>query len=134
MIWSHIKKFNSSWESPKDIQFGMGSDQLLVWWYDFHILIFIFYDDRILLLLLMFGKGQITPWDPGMLWNEIFTKGTEKFGSLQRRKWDPGIILSYLNWFDNFVEICGHWRNDYNQSGATKAWRTHFVALWSASA
>ena len=81
MIWSHIKKFHAWWESLKDIHFGMGSDQLSVWWYDFHILIFIFYDDRILLLLLMFGREKIIPWDPGIIWNEIFPKGEENFGS-----------------------------------------------------
>ena len=69
-------------EDIKYIQFGMGSDQLSVWWYDFHILIFIFYDDRILLLLLMFGMNKIIPWDPGIIWNGIFPKGVEKFGSL----------------------------------------------------
>ena len=82
----------------------------------------------------MFGRGQIIPWDPGIFWNEIFPKGEKTFVSLQRRKWDLGILLSYLDWFDNFVERSGHWRNDYNHSGATKAWRTNFVALWSASA
>ena len=58
---------------------------------------FIFYDDIILLLLPVFGRGQTIPWDPDSLWNEIFPKGVEKFGSLQSRKWDPGILISYLN-------------------------------------
>ena len=134
MIWSHIKKFHAWWESIKDIQFGMGSDQFLVWCYDFHILIFILYNDRIFLLLLMFGREKIIPWDPGIIWNEIFPKGAKKFGSLQSRKWDPGILLSYLNRFHNFTQTSGHFINDYNQSGGTKAWRTNFAALWSASA
>ena len=82
----------------------------------------------------MFGRGKIIPWDLGILWNEIFPKGAEKFGSLQSRKWDPSILLSYLNWVDSFVEICGHWRNDYVQSGATETWWSNFAALWSASA
>ena len=82
----------------------------------------------------MFGREKIMPWDPGIIWNEIFPKGEETFGSLQRRKWDPCIILSYLNWFHNFVERSGHCINDYNKSGATEAWRRNFVAPWSASA
>ena len=53
----------------------MGSDQLSVWWYDFHILIFIFYDDMILLLLLMFGRGEIIPWDPAFFGMKYLQKG-----------------------------------------------------------
>ena len=53
--------------------------------------------------------------------------------SLQSRKWDPGILLSYLNWFHNFIEISGHCIHDYNQSGGVEAWRRNFAALWSAS-
>ena len=30
-----------------------------------------------------------------------------KFGSLQRRQWDPGILLSYLNWVSNFYKGSG---------------------------
>ena len=82
----------------------------------------------------MFGREKIIPWDLGIIWNEIFSKGVEKFGSLQSRKWDRGILLSYLNWFHNFVETSGDCINDYNQSGGTEAWRTNFAALWSASA
>ena len=134
MMWSYIKKFHAGWESLKYIQFGMGIDQFSMWWCDFHILIFIFYDDKILLLLLIFGRGEIIPWDPGIVWNDIFPKEEETFGSLQRRQWDPSILLSYLNQVENFVERSGHWRNDYNQSGAIEAWRKKFVALWSASA
>ena len=92
----------------------MGSDQLLVWWYDFHILIFIFYDDIIFLLLLMFGRGQIIPWDLGILWNEIFRKGAKNFGSLQRRKWDLGILLSDLNWVEFFFVRVTNWGDDNN--------------------
>ena len=82
MILSHIKKFHAWWESLKYIQFVMGSDQLSVWWYDFHIPIFIFYNDKIMLFLLMFGRGQIIPWDPRIIWNDIFPKGVATFGSL----------------------------------------------------
>ena len=53
------------------------------------------------------------------------------FGSLQRRQWDPRILLSYLNSVDNFVARSGHWRNDYDHSGAIETWWTNFVALWS---
>ena len=49
-------EFYVGWGSLKYFQFCIGSFQFLVWWYDFHIMIFIFYDDKILLLLLMFGK------------------------------------------------------------------------------
>ena len=82
MIWSHIIKFHTWWESLKDNQFVMRNDQLSLWWYDFHILIFIFYDDKILLLLLMFGRGYIISWDPVIIWNEIFPKGETTFRSL----------------------------------------------------
>ena len=56
----------------------------------------------------MFGRMQIIPWDPGILWNDIFPKGETTFGSLQRRQWDPRILRSYLNWVDNFVKRSGH--------------------------
>ena len=72
------------------------ADELPVWWYDFHNLIFILYNDNFLLFLLMVGRRQIKPWDPGILGNDKFPKGTKKFGSLQRSQWDPRIILSYL--------------------------------------
>ena len=88
MIWSHIKEFHVWWESIKFFQFGMGRDELPVWWYDFHILIFILYDDKILLLLLMFGRRKIKPWDLGILGNDIFPNRAATFGSLQRRQWD----------------------------------------------
>ena len=39
MIWSHIKEFHVWWEILKNVQFGMGRDEILVWWYDFNILI-----------------------------------------------------------------------------------------------
>ena len=72
MIWLHIEESHAWWESLKDMQLCMGSDQLSVWWYDFHILIFILYDDELLLLLLMFGRMQIRPRDPDILWNDKF--------------------------------------------------------------
>ena len=96
IIWPHIEKFHSWWEILKDVHFGMGSDQLPLWWYDFHFLIFIFYDDEFLLLL-MFGRMQIRPWNPGILWNDIFPKGVATYGSLQTMQWDPRILLNYLN-------------------------------------
>ena len=80
----------------------MGRDELLAWWYDFHNIIFILYNDKILLFILMGGRRQIKPWDPGILRNDIVQKVAEKFGSLQRRQWDLGILLSYLNWVSNF--------------------------------
>ena len=57
-------------------------DELLVWWYDFHNLIFILYNDEILLFLLMVGRRQIKPWHPGILGNDRFPKGTTTFDSL----------------------------------------------------
>ena len=75
----------------------MGRDELPVWWYDFHNLIFILYNDKILLFILMGGRRQIKPWDLDILRNDIVQKVAAKFGSLQRRQWDPGILLSYLN-------------------------------------
>ena len=81
----------------------------------------------------MVGRRKIKPWDPRILGNDIFPKGTTTFVSLQRRQWDLGILLNYLNWVDNFVKRSGHQRNYYDQSGATEAWWTKFTALWSAS-
>ena len=82
----------------------MGRGELPLWWYVFYNLIFIIYNDKILLFLLMGGRRKIKPWDPGILWNDRVQKGVETFGSLQRRQWDPRILLSYLNWVDNFVK------------------------------
>ena len=56
----------------------------------------------------MFGRRHIIPWDPGILGNDIFPNGAVTFGSLQRRQWDPGIPINYLNWVDNFVKRSGH--------------------------
>ena len=107
MIWSHIKEFHIWWESLKNVQFGMGRDELRVWWYDFHNLIFLLYNDKILLFLLMGGRRQIKPWDPGILRNDRIQKVVEKFGSLQRRQWNPGILLRYFNWVGNFSKGSG---------------------------
>ena len=85
----------------------MGRDELPVWWYDFHNLIFILYNDKILLFILMGGRRRIKPWDPGILRNDIVQKVAAKFGSLQRRQWDPGILLIYLNWVRYFSEGSG---------------------------
>ena len=74
MIWPHIEEFHVGWGNLTYIQSFFGSFQLSVWWYDFHIFISIFYDDEILLLLRMFGRVQIIPWDPNILWNDIFLK------------------------------------------------------------
>ena len=79
----------------------------------------------------MFGRRKIKPWDPGILRNYRFPKGEATFGSLQRRKWDPRILLSYLNWVDNFVQRSGHQRNECEQSGATETRWKKFAALWS---
>ena len=107
MIWSHIKEFHVWWESLKKLQFGMGRDELLVWWYDFHNLIFILYNDKILLFILMGGRRQIKPWDPDILRNDIVQKVAEKFGSLQRRQWDLRTLLSYCNWVGNLAKGSG---------------------------
>ena len=72
----------------KKFQFGMGRDELPVWWYDFHNLIFILYNDEILFFILMGGRRHIKPWDPDILNNDRVQKVVEKFGSLQRRHWD----------------------------------------------
>ena len=82
------EEFHVWWESLKIFQLGMGRDELPVWWYDFHnliYLIFLLYNDKILLFLLMGGRRQIKPWDPGILSNDRVQKVVEKFGSLQRR-------------------------------------------------
>ena len=39
--------------------------------------------------------------------NDRVQKVAEKFGSLQRRPWDPGILLSYFNWVGNFAKGSG---------------------------
>ena len=91
----------------KNFQFGMGRDELPVWWYDFHNLIFLLYNDKILLFLLMGGRRKIKPWDPGILRNDRFQKVAENFGSLQRRQCDPRILLSYFNWVGNFAKGSG---------------------------
>ena len=101
------EEFHVWWESSKNFQFGMGRDELPVWWYDFHNLIFILYNDKILLFILMGGRRKIKPWDPGILRNDIVQKVATKFGSLQRRHWDLRILLSYLNWVRNFSEGSG---------------------------
>ena len=64
----------------------MGTSQFSVQWYNFHIMIFIFYDDGILLFLLMSGMRKKIPWDLGILGNDIFPKGAIVFGYLQLRK------------------------------------------------
>ena len=106
----------------KNVQFGMGRDELPVWWYDFHNLILLLYNDKILLFLLMGERRQIKPWDLGILRNDKVQKVAEKIGSLQRRQWDPGIMLSYFNWFGNFSKGSGIKKNGYDQSGAAKTW------------
>ena len=75
------KEFYVGWGSLTYFQFSIKSSQLSVWWYDFHIMILIFYDDGILLLLLMKGMEQKIPWDPSILGNDIFPKGAIVFGS-----------------------------------------------------
>ena len=85
----------------------MGRDELPIWWYDFHNLIFLLYNDKIMLFLLIGGRRQIKPWDPGILRNARIQKVAEKFGSLQRRQWDPGIMLNYFNWVGNFAKGSG---------------------------
>ena len=97
------------------MQFSMGRDELPIWWYDFHNLIFIrLYNDNFLLLLLMGGRRQIKPWDPGILRNDRIQKVAEKLGSLQRRQWDPGIMLSYFSWVGNFAKGSGIKKNGYD--------------------
>ena len=56
---------------------------------------------------------QIIPWDPSILLNDKFQKLETTFASLQRRQWDPRILLSYLNSVDNLGEIGDHWRNEW---------------------
>ena len=85
----------------------MGRDELPVWWYDFHNLFFLLYNDKILLFLLMGRRRNIKPWDPCILMNDRVQKVEEKFGSLQRRQWDPGILLSYFNCVGNFSKGSG---------------------------
>ena len=100
------EEFHVWWESLKNVQLGMGRDELLVWWYDFHNLIFILYNDKILLFILMGGTSHIKPWDADNLRNDIVKVAT-KFGSLHRRQWDPGILLNYLNWVRKFSKGSG---------------------------
>ena len=76
------EEFHVLWESLKNVQFGMGRVELPVWWYDFHNLIFILYNDKKLLFLLMGGGRQIKPWDPDILRNGRVQKVEEKHGSL----------------------------------------------------
>ena len=101
------EEFHVWWESLKNVQFGMGRDEIPIWWYDFHNLIFLLYNDKILLFLLMGGRRQIKPWDLGILRNDKVQKVAEKFGSLKRRQWDPGILLSYFNLVRNFAKGSG---------------------------
>ena len=61
----------------------MGRDELPVWWYDFHNLIFLLYNDKILLFLLMGGRRKIKLWDPSILRNDRVQKVAEKFGSFR---------------------------------------------------
>ena len=58
----------------------MGRDELLVWWYDFHNLIFILHNDKILLFLLLGGRRHIKPWDIDILENDSVQKGEKKLG------------------------------------------------------
>ena len=89
------------------MQFSMGRNELPVWWCDFHNLIFILYNDKILLFIVTGGGRQIKPWDPDILRNDIVQKVAAKFGSLQRRKLDPRTLLSYLNWAGNITKGSG---------------------------
>ena len=106
------KDFYVRWGILTNFQFCIEIFQLSVWWYDFHIMILILYDDGILLLFLMIGRREMIPWDPGILGNDIFPKGAVVFGSWKRSQWDQGILLSYLYWVENFVVIGGHLGND----------------------
>ena len=85
----------------------MGRDELPMRWYYFHNLIFILYNDKILLFILMGRWRKIKPWDPNILRNDIVQKVGVKFGSLERRQWDLGILLSYFNWVGNFAKGSG---------------------------
>ena len=85
----------------------MGRDELPVWWYEFHNLIFILYNDKILLFLLMGGRRHIKPWDPGILRDDRVQKVEAKFVYLQRRQWDPRTLLNYLKWVGNLAKGSG---------------------------
>ena len=85
----------------------MGRDDLPVWLYDFHNLIFILYNDKTLLFILIGGRRQIKPWDLDILRNDIVQKVAAKFGSLERSQWDSRILISYLNWVSNFSKGSG---------------------------
>ena len=76
------EEFHVGWENLKNVQFGMGRDELPVWWYDFHNFIFILYNDKMLLFLLMVGRRQIKPWDPNIIGNDRFPKGDKNSGVL----------------------------------------------------
>ena len=80
MIWSRIKDFHVWCEILKNVHFGMGRDEIPVWWYDFHNLIFLLYNDKILLFLLIGGRRQIKPWDPSILWNDKVQKWQKHLG------------------------------------------------------
>ena len=85
----------------------MGRDELPIWWYNFHNLIFLLYNDKILLFLFMGGRRKIKSWDPGILTNDKVQKVAKKFGSLKRRQRDLGILLNYFNWVGNFAKGSG---------------------------
>ena len=83
MIWPHIEEFHVGWGSLTNIQFCIGAFQHPLWWYDFHILIFISYDDDFLLLFMMFGRVKIIPWELNIIWNDKFPNRETTFESLQ---------------------------------------------------
>ena len=62
---------------------------------------------NIFIYLLMFQRMQLRHWDPGISWNDRFPKVSGTFGSLQRRQWDLGILLSYFKWVGNFAKGSG---------------------------
>ena len=75
-------KISLGWGNHTDLQFCIENFQFSVQWRDFHIMIFIFSDDGILLFLLMSGMRQKIPRDPCILGNDIFPKGAVVFGYL----------------------------------------------------
>ena len=65
-----------------------------------------------------------------ILRNDRVQKVAEKFGSLQRRPWDPGILLSYFNWVGNFAKGSGI-KKMAMISGAATCWKNlqHSVVI-----
>ena len=95
MCIKHIMELYVMWGNHTDFHFFIENFQLLVQWYDSHIMNIISCDDNFLWWIIMFGYLQLRKWDPGIIfsdkwcWKEFSLKG------VQCKQWDPSIACFF---------------------------------------